>query len=380
MPPARSAVPTLTDGAVTLRAHHDGDIGGVVEQCHDPATLRWTTVPLSYSRDDAARYIRDYLPGSWHADQEWGFAVEHDGRFAGTVSLRNEGDGRAEIAFGAHPAARGTGAMEGACRLLLAWGFAERDLHTVIWYAYPGNWASRRLAWKVGFSFDGTLRSWLRQRGEPRDAWAGTLLAGEPMHPRQPWLVPPVIELGDLRLRPQTETDEPRVLQTCADPESRRWWRLEEPATAELVRAEALRAGMEMAEGRTLRWAVAEAETDRFLGVVNLFGMSPDAPGNAELGFFTHPDARGRGVATAAARAAVRHGLLPVADGGLGLARVFAIAGVENHASRRALLAAGLTESGVQRGRLPIDGVRMDAAYYDVLAGELFADESRPAG
>lgn len=375
MSPAASDVPTLTDGVVTLRAHHDDDIERCVEQCHDTASQQWTTVPEGYTRDDAARFVRDFMPGMWRTDQEWGFAVEYDGRFAGTVSLRNEGDRRAEIAFGAHPDARGTGAMERACRLLLAWGFAEREVRTVIWYAYPGNWASRRLAWKLGFSFDGTLRSWLVQRSEPRDAWSGTLLAGEPMQPRHAWLVPPVVELGRFRLRPETDSDLAGILETAADPVARRWWRMTAPPTEEYVRRFSLEAAEEMALGTTIRWAVADSDTDTFLGVVNLFGMSSRSPGNAELGFFTHPAARGQGVATAAARAAVRHGLLPGEDGGLGLARVFAIAGVENTASRQALLAAGLRENGIQRGRLPIDGSRMDAAYYDILA----SDVARPS-
>ena len=69
--------------------------------------------------------------------------------------------------------------MERALRLLLRWGFEERGLQTVIWYANAGNWASRRLAQRVGFSFDGTLRGFLDHRGTPTDAWAGTLLSGE---------------------------------------------------------------------------------------------------------------------------------------------------------------------------------------------------------
>ena len=50
----------------------------------------------------------------------------------------------------------------------------------MIWWAHAGNWASRKLAWRLGFSFDGTVRQWLPQRGELRDGWVGTLLRGEP--------------------------------------------------------------------------------------------------------------------------------------------------------------------------------------------------------
>ena len=61
-------------------------------------------------------------------------APDDDGtpRFAGTVSLRNEREGRAEVAFGAHPWARGRGVMVRALELLLAWGFEERGLQTVV--------------------------------------------------------------------------------------------------------------------------------------------------------------------------------------------------------------------------------------------------------
>jgi len=68
------------------------------------------------------------LPAGWVDGSEWGFAVEVEGRYAGTISLRNEGPGRAEIAFGSHPDVRGTGAMERACQLLVGWGFDELEL------------------------------------------------------------------------------------------------------------------------------------------------------------------------------------------------------------------------------------------------------------
>ena len=146
---------------------------------------------MPYTRDDARTYLRHIIPGGWETDREWGFvveAVDDDGnaRFAGTISLRNEGEGRAEIAYGSHPWIRGRGLMERALRLLLEWGFAERDLQTVIWLARRGNWASRRLAWRLGFTDEGTLRGWLQQRGELSDAWVGTLLREDERGADQP--------------------------------------------------------------------------------------------------------------------------------------------------------------------------------------------------
>jgi RimJ/RimL family protein N-acetyltransferase len=370
---SRLRAPTLTDGVVTLRAHTDDDVDRCVEQCLDPQSVRWTTVPVPYTRDEAKRFVREVMPQRWEIDAEWGFAVEYEGRFGGTISLRNEGEGRAEIAFGAHPDVRGTGAMVRACRLLLSWGFEQRDLRTVVWYAYVGNWASRRLAWQLGFSHDGTLRGWLSQRGELRDTWVGTLRRGEELAPRHPWLEPAVIELDDLRLRPQAEHDLPRIVSGCADPECVRWMRLPEPVTAESARANWAEELHRMALATAVRWVVADPADDRLLGIVSLFGMGERALGGAELGYWVHPEARRRGVATAAARAAARHALLPTEDGGLGRARVHALVGVENTASRRVLAATGFREVGRERARLVIEGRRMDAVVFDLLPGELSA-------
>ena len=70
--------------------------------------------------------------------------------------------------------------MERALRLLLEWGFAEQGLQTVVWWANEGNWASRRLAWRLGFTFEGTLRRWLPQRGELRRRLGGHAAARRP--------------------------------------------------------------------------------------------------------------------------------------------------------------------------------------------------------
>lgn len=189
----RPNVPRLTDGVVTLRAHHDDDIPRVLEQSIDPVSVRWTTIPVPYSREEARRFVREAMPGGWAIEQEWGFAVECDGRYAGTVSLRPEREARAEIAYGAHPDVRGSGVMERACRLLLGWGFAEHDLRTVIWWCHEGNWGSRKLAWRLGFDIaPGVVRQWLPHRGDLVDAWVGTLLATDDREPRGRWDGPAV--------------------------------------------------------------------------------------------------------------------------------------------------------------------------------------------
>jgi RimJ/RimL family protein N-acetyltransferase len=357
--------PTLTDGPVTLRHPQESDVLGGWEQCQDPLSQQWTTVPVPYSMDDARDYMLGYIPGGWESDKEWGFVVEAEGRYAGNIVLRNEGDRRAEIAYGSHPWVRGTGHVEHALRMLLEWGFREKDLATVIWLANVGNWASRRVAWKLGFAFEGTLRQWLPHRGELRDAWVGTLLADDPREPQRRWIDDAVLEGDGVRLRAFAEGDAERVVEACRDERTRTWLaELPSPYGPDEALAFIRSRTVARATGQGLSWAVVDPTTDLLLGSVGIF----DLPGDlafGEVGYWVHPDARGRGAMTEAVGLVLRHAFET-----LGLQRVKAYAARENAASRHVLEANGLVEQGVERlGTVTAEG-RVDAVLYDVLRGE----------
>ena len=369
--------PSLTDGDVTLRAPLPGDLEGAWEQCQDPLSRKWTTAPVPYTREDARTFLGHIVPAGWETDREWAFVVQatdDDGatRFAGSVSLRNLGDGRAEIAYGSHPWVRGRGVMERALRLLLAWGFAERDLRSVVWLARRGNWASRRLAWRLGFDFEGTLRDWLPTRDGLVDAWAGTLRRGEAMSPRVDWLRAPTLRGEAVVLRGLVEADLGRFVEAANDPGIQRYsqsFRENAPHDEAKVRARELDHLEESAVGASLAWVVADAATDRFLGSVIVYRIQPGR--DAEIGYWTHPDARGQGVATEACRLAVRQAFLEREEGGLGLRRLSAYASEDNPASHRVLERTGFTRFGVERrSTLLADGSFTDTFAYDLLAAE----------
>jgi RimJ/RimL family protein N-acetyltransferase len=357
--------PSITDGPVTLRHPQESDVQGSWEQCQDPLSIQWTTVPVPFSHADARDFVLGFVPRAWDDDTEWGFVVEAEGRYAGHITLRNERNGRAELAYGSHPWVRGTGHMEHAIRMLLDWGFREKRLETVIWLANVGNWASRRLAWKVGFTFGGILPRWLPHRGELRDAWTGTLLREDPREPRTRWLDQAVLEGSGVRLRPFRESDAERVVEACSDERTRHWLG-ELPSPYTLDDALAFIAGRTglRASGKGLSWAVADPETDLLLGSVGLFDL-PDDLARGEVGYWAHPDARGRGVMTAAVRAVLGH-----AFEALDLQVVFAFAAVGNHASGHVLAGSGLTEHGLERSLcLTADG-RVDGRYFDMTREE----------
>ena len=112
---------------------------------------------------------------------------------------------------------------------------------------------------------------------------------------------------------------------------------------------------------------MADPETDTYLGQMSLFDVRHRR--QASLSYWTHPDARGRGLTQQAARLVVRHCFVPWEDGGLGMRRLWSDAEPENGASRRVLESAGFVQTGVDRASEPRpDGTWADQARYDLLA------------
>lgn len=93
--------------------------------------------------------------------------------------------------------------------------------------------------------------------------------------------------------------------ETLADVQ--RWlpWGGEEPSTLEHLAARLERYGRDFGDGTAWRFAIVDAGDGRFLGSGTLFPYP--APGALEVGYWIRASAAGRGVATRASAALVRH-------------------------------------------------------------------------
>lgn len=186
-------------------------------------------------------------------------------------------------------------------------------------------------------------------------------------------LIPPVVAAGTLAERPQPDVmiddelllrpwrpeDASSVVRAFATPdiqhfhfrrfdteaEARGWidacndgWRLEKSAS----------------------WAVVDRVTGVVAGRVTLSLELED--GYGEVSYWVLPDARGRGVATRACRAATAWAHE------LGIHRVELQHSTTNDGSRRVALAAGFTEEGIRRGANLHDDGWHDMVLYSHLA------------
>ena len=181
--------PVLAGTTVTLRALAMSDAPALVAICRDLESVRWTTIPLNFSVEHAEHFIKNITVDGWRKGHTLTFAVADTAtdQLLGTVDLQCKNPGVASIGINMGAPSRGTGASEAAVRLLLDYAFNHLNLSFAHWQAMVPNWASRKLAWKLGFSFDGELRGAYSDRGTPADSWVLSLAAGDPQPPQHPW-------------------------------------------------------------------------------------------------------------------------------------------------------------------------------------------------
>ena len=358
--PFPDGVPVLTDGRVLLRAHRLDDAPRILEQCLDPESVRWTTIPLDYTIEMAHEFL-EVITAAWQAPDAhryWAITDASDPEtFQGTIDVRPRGAGIAEIGFGLHPGGRGRHLMSRAVRLVTRWWFDQGGVR-MFWDANAGNFASWRVAWACGFTFQGVIPQGLDHRGTVVDAWRASVGRGDDLtRPVKPWREQVVLEGEGVRLRPWRDDDvdalEPgdspgHFMPPGAEP------------IAETYDAWRLRRGLNRALGKATNWCIADSATDRALGDVCLIEDGQEE-GTVELGYFLLSSARGRGAATAAGRLALTYAFTPVEDGGLGMRRAVALTVGDNDASSAVLQRLGFAEWG----REPAFCAREDGSFDD---------------
>ena len=183
--PIEFPVEGVSDGVVRLRLMAESDVSALIEACQDPEIPRWTRVPEPYGEREAWTWLEEQ-----RRKRRAGEALEllvvddaGDGRLLGSLGLVavNWGEGRCELGYWLAREARGGGAMTRAVRLLCRWVFDTLPIDRVQIGAEPANTASRRVAERAGFHFEGVLRSYIVIKGTRRDMAMYSLLRTDPI-------------------------------------------------------------------------------------------------------------------------------------------------------------------------------------------------------
>jgi RimJ/RimL family protein N-acetyltransferase len=179
------------------------------------------------------------------------------------------------------------------------------------------------------------------------------------MDPSEPVTLP----AGAFRLRPWRADDVDAAFEALVDPDTTLWnagWvRTREDAAYWLERR------LEWTLDEHVSWAVEDAGSAVLVGSVSLHSIDRDQ-NDAEIGYWTVPAARGRGVAARAVDAACRWGF-----GALPIDRIELCHAVENVASGRVAEKAGFTYEGhLRRSYRYGDGLKHDELLWARLADD----------
>ena len=180
---------------------------------------------------------------------------------------------------------------------------------------------------------------------------------------------PVELDAGALRLRPWRADDADDVVAAMQDPVMQLWNGL--PASTRPDALAFLRRRGDWSTGDHASWAVTDAATGTLLGAVSLHSISR-VQGNAQVGYWTVPAARGRSIAARAVDAACRWAFATLA-----LERVELCHAVENEASGRVAEKAGFRLEGrLRRSYRYGDGIRHDELIWSRLADDPAPDLS----
>ncbi|WP_194786207.1 bifunctional GNAT family N-acetyltransferase/nucleoside triphosphate pyrophosphohydrolase family protein [Actinomyces haliotis] len=204
MQPFEIRVPAVQreDGSILpellLSAPTADDVDRIAEICQDPEIQRWTTVPSPYAREDAVGFIEHVVEPGWSKDRDLTWAVYElaDGarRLVGMVDVLILGNRRGELGFWLDPESRGRGLLHRALETLIETVLDPSGplaLPVLGWACLIDdgvpNWASWRVAWRLGFVKEGLRRRTYHRGDHFFDEWTASLLPGEPREPRAPW-------------------------------------------------------------------------------------------------------------------------------------------------------------------------------------------------
>ena len=180
--PLEFPVEGIADGSIRIRLRADADDAAIVAACQDPEIPRWTRVPEPYDERCAAEWAAE-SQRQREAGEGLHLVIADAGtdELLGSIGVQDirRAESRCDIGYWLARQARGRGVMTRAVRLLSRWVFDNLPIERIQIAVQPDNRASRAVAERAGYGFEGILRSYIEIKGRPRDMAMHSLLRGE---------------------------------------------------------------------------------------------------------------------------------------------------------------------------------------------------------
>jgi len=169
----------ITDGPIRIRLRADADDTAIVAACQDREIPRWTRVPDPYDESAAADWAVESQRQREAGEGLHLIVADADtDELLGSIGVQDvrRAESRCDIGYWLARQARGRGVMTRAVRLLSRWVFDNLPIERIQITVQPENEASRAVAERAGYAFEGILRSYIEIKGMPRDAAMYSLL------------------------------------------------------------------------------------------------------------------------------------------------------------------------------------------------------------
>jgi RimJ/RimL family protein N-acetyltransferase len=165
-----------------LRPFRVGDAAEVAAACSDLDIVRFTFMQDGLNEVDARKWI-EQANEWWPHNPIFAIADAADDRVLGQVGMAvNENHLSAEAYYWVSPSVRRRGIASSALGLMADWAFTE-GIERLFLLIHPENEPSNGLAERLGFTREGTLRSYEPFKGQRPDLVSWSLLPDDP----RPW-------------------------------------------------------------------------------------------------------------------------------------------------------------------------------------------------
>ena len=173
----------LLDQNILIRPYRAEDLDALYEAARESIREVSTWLPwchADYSKEESSAYIlsRDE---AWSNGSEYSFGIfdARTGAFLGGVGLNqiNRMHMMANLGYWVRSSSTKRGVASKATRLVARFGLEELGLQRIEIVVAVDNWASQRVAEKVGATREGILRKRLLIHGRPQDALMYSLVA-----------------------------------------------------------------------------------------------------------------------------------------------------------------------------------------------------------